>query len=91
MRTRLKWEWEKLGFHSDDGICGVETNRAKVIGGWLVRTVAWNQPDKAQSESMVFIPDKEHQWVIIQDEDKGGHICPQTATADDFDASVWKE
>ena len=58
MRKHYRWEWEKLD----------EFNwRAKVIGGWLIKTRMFIEGKRGvvMSESMVFIPDSEHQWGIL--------------------------
>ncbi len=52
MRQRLKFEWERL----DEKTC-----RSKVIGGWILRSI------NPKSESMVFIPDNEHGWIILKE------------------------
>ena len=44
---KIKFEWEYL----DD-----ETTRAKVIGGWIIRSYDGN------CESMVFVKDPLHVW-----------------------------
>jgi hypothetical protein len=62
MRTRIEWEWEKLDKY---------TLRAKVFGGWLVlhaypvTITDHKKRDMSQSESMVFVPDPNHQWTIL--------------------------
>lgn len=57
MRTRLDWSWEKL----DD-----YTWRAQVYGGWVLhkQMVLSKGKETSSSESMVFIPDRDHQWTI---------------------------
>ncbi len=61
MQFKLDWKWEKL----DE-----TTYRSKVIGGWLLlhtNSIAITDGKKreaAQSESMVFIADRDHQWFI---------------------------
>jgi len=66
MRKRIEWQWEVLD---------TNTARAKVMGGWLVlhlqQTFGSNETSKKadikiiNSESMVFIPDREHEWTVI--------------------------
>jgi hypothetical protein len=51
MRTRIEWLWEPL----DD-----ETSRSKVYGGWLIC-----HKSSVKSESMVFMPDRDHVWNIM--------------------------
>ena len=58
MRIKMEWKWERL----DDN-----TSRVKVIGGWLVhrhRREDWGK-SVAMSESMLFIPDRDHEWIIV--------------------------
>jgi hypothetical protein len=54
---KIPFEWETLD---------KATFRAKVIGGWVILSfyeqVGTNE--RIQSESMVFIPDPDHQWEI---------------------------
>ena len=62
MRKRIEWEWEVLNDHPASA-----TKRAKVIGGWLVvhQTYYDLGSQKARlSESMSFVPDREHFWEI---------------------------
>ena len=47
----MKFEWEEL---TDT------TWRAKVIGGWIVRTTS------CSGIAMVFIPDPKHSWEILK-------------------------
>lgn len=49
MRTILPFKWEKIE---------IDAWRAKVVGGWVLQTI------NNQSESMVFIPDPNHEWRI---------------------------
>ena len=63
---KLKFEWERItvgGFGW--------TERAKVIGGWLVRTVAIGdintqeqRLDSSPTIQMIFIVDANHEWEI---------------------------
>ena len=59
MILKLYWNWEKL----DE-----TTYRAKVIGGWLVKTHASAEGKSgwAISETVTFLQDSEHRWVILQ-------------------------
>ncbi len=59
MRKRIEWEWEKLDDH---------TFRAKVIGGWLVSTEPFTPSTNKQAptNSAVFIPDRDHEWHILE-------------------------
>lgn len=49
MRTNLEFFWQLIGR---------DTRRAKVVGGWLVLY------EGADSETMVFIKDSDHEWTI---------------------------
>ena len=57
MRKKIDWQWEPLDYRTD---------RAKVIGGWIIKH--WNEANGAKewalSESMVFISDPDHNWTI---------------------------
>jgi len=61
---KIKFEWEQIC-----EIGTLSTLRAKVFGGWLVRTVAWthrwgDQQIQSLSESSVFVSDPNHEWEI---------------------------
>lgn len=62
MRKRLEWKWESLDDH---------TQRAQVIGGWLILRLGVTDVEKGKSgkivfrESMVFISDPDHMWQIL--------------------------
>jgi hypothetical protein len=47
--------------------CQIRTWRAKVIGGWVLRCESWSI-EPGLSESMVFIPDPNHEWEIDKEE-----------------------
>jgi hypothetical protein len=87
MKTRLEWQWEIL--HDSPAS---SSKRTKVIGGWIVVHQTFydlGRKNATISDSMVFIEDKEHKWVILpSSEDKGGHICPKKDD-DDFDPNNW--
>ena len=57
----IPFEWERIFTESDtEGIERVD--RARVIGGWIVRNeVSWQE---LQSIAMQFIPDPNHEWEI---------------------------
>lgn len=64
----MKFEWEVLVCGTDNE-GGCITHRAKVIGGWIVKNMCWadspgGKDSPVQSESMVFIPDPNHEWEI---------------------------
>lgn len=58
MRKHIEWEWEQLDIY---------TRRAKVIGGWIVNSNFTDEETYA-AESLVFIPDRDHEWTIKQPE-----------------------
>lgn len=49
MQIKLDWVWESLD---------AETARAKVIGGWLIRS------RNKQNEALLFLPDRDFGWTI---------------------------
>lgn len=54
----MKFEWEELN---------KVMKRAKVHGGWILRSFNYTTDNKdvySQSQSMVFIPDPNHEWEI---------------------------
>lgn len=59
----MKFEWEEV---VDDATDHFTTHRAKIFGGWLVRTDEFWRDDffGCQSESTCFVPDPNHEWVI---------------------------
>jgi len=71
MRKKLEWEWETL----DE--C---TQRAKVIGGWLVMRLGAVDIEKNKKvqfrESLVFIPDRDHDWIIVTKKVVEEKNCP---------------
>lgn len=63
MRKKIEWQFELL-HKRHEGNLQESASRAKVIGGWIVihTWVIKGIP----SESMVFIPDRDHEWTILQ-------------------------
>jgi len=66
----MKFEWEEIGKCDGDN-CLYEVSRAKVQGGWIVKSLSLFGSDDSDSlawqnssESMVFIPDHDHIWEI---------------------------
>ena len=53
MRQKIDWNWERL----DNS-----TWRAKILGGWLVKSEFTN--NKSASVSIAFVPDRDHGWMI---------------------------
>ncbi len=62
----MKFEWETIYSQGriDVSQDGGSVLRAKVYGGWIVNNYWWDSDYKTYSESMVFIPDPNHKWVI---------------------------
>lgn len=68
----MKFEWEKMWSKEEERVFYCATYRAKVFGGWVVRN--WDltmhpyptatNTNHTVSESMVFVPDPNHEWVI---------------------------
>jgi hypothetical protein len=56
MRKKIEWLWERLD---------KDTYRAKVIGGWIVKS-GWTPEEREVDLSMIFVPDRDHEWVIVQ-------------------------
>jgi hypothetical protein len=73
----MKFEWEEINRVAE---CNKElnfnridfTSRAKVYGGWMVKhEFLWwptanrmDIPRTVNTESMIFVPDANHEWVI---------------------------
>lgn len=59
MRKKIEWQWEELS----DG-----ARRVKVIGGWIVNMHRRCDNGKLASfdQSSVFIPDRDHEWHILE-------------------------
>ena len=60
---KFVWEYILIGDHE------TTTKRAKVIGGWIVRTESvmvhhLGQQNSSRSEALVFVPDPNHEWAI---------------------------
>lgn len=67
MTKKIKFEPEVIFY--DKRQCTKQiTSRAKVFGGWLVYNYTYSTVMKNESihcsESMVFIPDPNHEWEI---------------------------
>jgi hypothetical protein len=56
---RIPFKWEMLDINENKNI---RTARSKVYGGWLINSCIDKQDTCC--ESMIFIPDPEHQWKI---------------------------
>ena len=55
MRKKMQWQWEILDEF---------TKRAQVIGGWLVEYGSHSNKG-AVSNSLAFVPDRDHEWHIM--------------------------
>jgi len=86
MIKKMQWNWERLD---------ANTYRAKVIGGWIVLhcgganscsdTLSSAELKKLPlSESMVFMPDRDHEWTIVTP--KADIQVEKSALAKDFEA-----
>jgi hypothetical protein len=74
----MKFEWEKISDKSESSMDWAATYRAKVFGGWLIRNFDLTQKysnaisgaagdfnvNLSTSESMVFMPDLNHEWTL---------------------------
>jgi hypothetical protein len=59
----MRFDWEKI--YSNAGSVVGATYRAKVYGGWIVKSFEVNDCNsETTSESMVFVPDPRHEWKI---------------------------
>lgn len=64
----MNFEWEKVFLYATENGTNI-TMRAKVIGGWVVNNQSQTIParrdiEPSLSESMCFVPDVNHEWVI---------------------------
>ena len=59
----MKIAWENIYKHGIND-CTLATNRLKVYGGWIVRTIYFEREPDIFSESSVFVPDPQHEWSI---------------------------
>jgi hypothetical protein len=62
LNYEIPFEWERLHVNDRDYNWYEETDRAKVFGGWIVRSQ--KSLEDRLCESMVFIPDPKHLWKI---------------------------
>lgn len=59
----MKFEWENIHRREFNDVLNA-TTRAKVFGGWVLHHLLCDENESSQSESMVFIPDPNHEWQI---------------------------
>jgi hypothetical protein len=62
MRKKIEWQWELI---EESPSRNMQTLRAKVIGGWVLKTIVAELKLKLLTSSMVFIADRDHEWHII--------------------------
>ena len=55
---KIKFKWEEI-----KDLPSHKTYRGKVHQGWLVSTASYLDGE-LKSESMVFLPDKNHEWEV---------------------------
>lgn len=60
---KIPFAWEEIS-RSDAIGWGSVITRSKVIGGWIVNNYTLIFTSNSCSESMVFVPDKHHEWEI---------------------------
>jgi hypothetical protein len=60
MKIKTEWECIMKPSRTED------VSRAKVFGGWVVRTICTHtgNVNTAISESSIFVPDPNHEWEI---------------------------
>lgn len=63
----MNFFWDEIYSISDLNMDFI-TERAMVFGGWLVRSRHWEKAERLEctSESMVFVPDPNHEWIITE-------------------------
>jgi hypothetical protein len=65
-KINIPYKAERMAGFSDPGR-GFAAERIKVIGGWIVRHVAWDNIKETLSESSVFVPDADYKWTINEE------------------------
>ena len=61
----MKFEWDEI-----KNLPSCQTYRAKVPGGWLVNQISVHNNYRSMpdhTESMCFIPDPDHTWVVTDE------------------------
>jgi len=61
------FEWDMIHHVARDDVVQSTTYRAKVMGGWIVRSVLRDVSLKNTCESSMFIKDEDHQWKIANE------------------------
>lgn len=69
MKIKMQWKWEPL----DE--C---TQRVEVFGGWIILRLGATDIEKNKRiqfrETMVFVPDRDHCWTVLQPEKESEKI-----------------
>lgn len=69
----MKFEWEQIKYNENlEADSHAVVVRAKVFGGWIVKSLIFHlnrSPNGVEnsSQSMVFIPDPNHEWRITDE------------------------
>jgi hypothetical protein len=86
MLKKIAWEWEILDNINDGTGSSTTTARAKVIGGWIINHSF--QKKATMSESMTFVPDRDHEWTIVKpfNPSDRGH-CERKVNPSDFESA----
>lgn len=59
----MKFEWEQIFGFTGDKFVRLSA-RARVIGGWVMHDCIITSKSNITNQSMVFIPDPNHEWKI---------------------------
>ena len=62
----MKFVWENIFNQGGGSTIQISTDRARVVGGWIVRTSMAHMHDIC--ESTVFVPDVDSNWTIDNEE-----------------------
>ncbi len=58
-------KYEKVVYKTNEFFClEISTYRLKVFGGWVVKEVSEGFGDNADSISICFVPDPNHEWKL---------------------------
>ena len=80
MRKKIEWQWELI---EESPSKNMQTLRAKVIGGWVLKTIVSEMKLKLLTSAMVFIADRDHEWTIVPPI-QAVEAAKPTVKADDF-------
>jgi hypothetical protein len=56
-------DWQVIKYSSSHGVSR-RLARLKVFEGWLVREIFDDASERLHTETMIFMPDKNHKWNI---------------------------